>query len=188
VDEEDNAVTETVAISDGAEHTLALPLVTSSGAEPSTTRRATRSSPSRGNSSGAAQVDVEVSDCRNGQEWITVAIYSSDGFDASAVDPGSVVVSGSSDLGYGGPALNDFVAFKGNDKQGRAERERRAYQWTWHLDDVDGDGSSDMVMEFSLDYIGLECGATVVAVSGRTRDGKTFEATSSGDMLVLEQG
>jgi hypothetical protein len=209
--EEGNAVTETVTkstvakstvtkstvtMNEEAKHRVVLPLVSSAGVERSQNRRASRSSSSRANSSGVTQVDIEIDpngsrsiDCRNGQEWITVAIYSRGGFDATAVDPGSVVVSGaSSDLGDGGSPANALVAFKESSKQGPVQRERRAYQWTWHLDDVDGDGSTDMVLEFRLDYTELACDAAVAAVRGRTKDGKEFEGTNRVDMLVLERG
>jgi hypothetical protein len=177
-----------------AGHTLALPLVTTQGPEHAATRRSTRSA-SRTNSSGVTQVDIDVDpngsksiDCRKGQEWITVAIYSSGGFDATAVDPGSVVVSGSSsDLGYGGAAITTFASLKANSKQKPVTRDRQAYLWRWHLDDVDGNGSTDMVIEFRLDYTKLTCDAAVVAVTGRTKDGRSFEGTHRVDMLVLER-
>lgn len=185
-DKKSEAVTDTVAMLDKeAEHTLVLPFVSSAGVERGSNSRASRSSSSPTTSSGATQVDVDVDadgsiDCRNGDEWITVAIYSSGSFDATSVDPGSVVVSGgASDMGYGGDSTLTFAAYNSS--------ARHAYQWRWNLEDADGDGSTDMVMEFRLDYTELTCDAAVVAVTGRTRDGKQFEGTNRVDMLVLER-
>jgi hypothetical protein len=176
------------------DNTVILPLIASAGMEKGSPGRA-----SSGPTAGVTQVDVEIDpsgsktiDCNNGGQWVRVAILSNDGFDATAVDPGSVSVASSGELGYGGPGYDNgaptFIAFdlRSNDKD--AARNRSAYQWRWELDDADGDGTMDMVMEFRLDYIHLDCNAAVVAVSGHTRDGKQFEGTHRLDMLVLERG
>jgi hypothetical protein len=189
----DTAMTDTVAISAEAEgHTLALPLVVSSGAERGANRRAGRSSPAL--AGGVTQVDIDIKaagsksiDCRKGDQWITVVIWSAANFDATTVDPGSVVVAGgSSDLGYRRDAAVDtLVALTLPDA---VQSNLHAYQWRWHLDDVDKDGKTDMVMEFQLDYTELTCDAAAVAVTGRTKDGKAFEGSHPVDMLVLDRG
>jgi hypothetical protein len=127
-------------------------------------------------------------DCRNGDSWITIAIYSSNGFDATRIDPGSVAVTGGSpDLGYGGDSTVESVAFKAANKQEPTARSRQAIQWRWHLDDADGDGSIDMVMEFRLAYTSLDCNAAAVTVNGRTQDGAAFVGTNRITMLVVER-
>ncbi|MCC6455988.1 MAG: hypothetical protein IT328_13630 [Caldilineaceae bacterium] len=182
------------AVSDPAEsdpsfgNKVILPLVASSGVERSSSRGG------RSSSSGAVtQVDVEIEpgeskaiDCRNGQEWITVVIFSSANFDATSVDASSVVVAGGSDLGlYGDLAENSFVALAlPRPVQGNL----RANQWQWHLDDVNGDGTIDMVMEFRFDYTELTCDAVVVAVTGQTKDGKRFEGSNRVAALALARG
>jgi hypothetical protein len=141
------------------------------------------------------KVDVEIKpgsskriDCRKRDQWINVTIYSNGAFDATSVDPGSVVVSGGSgDLGFSGEQAIQLISSHTRSKQMPAQSNRSAYQWRWHLDDVDGDGSTDMVLEFRLDYTELTCDAAVVAVSGRTQNGKRFEGTKRVDMLVLDQ-
>jgi hypothetical protein len=194
-------LTGTVAVlTEAGAHTVVLPLIASTGPERRESARTARnrssreSSSSRESASGATQVDIEIVagnsktiDCRNGNEWITVAIYSGGGFDATRIDPGSVTVADASDLGYGGNSEIVLAAWKGSSKPEPATRSRQAYQWRWHLEDVDGDGSTDMVMEFRLDYTELKCNAAVVAVTGRTKDGGRFEGTNRVDMLVLER-
>jgi hypothetical protein len=180
-------------LDDQANYTVILPLIASPGAQ----RRgsATRNSTAQVSASGATQVEIEIYpgesgqiDSRNGDSWITIAIYSGNGFDATQIDPGSVAVTnGSSDMGYGGSSAVELVAFKAASKQESSARSRQAYQWRWHLDDADGDGSIDMVMEFRLDYTSLDCNAAAVTVNGRTQDGTTFVGTNRVTMLVLER-
>jgi hypothetical protein len=187
------AMTDTTAISAEEEgHTLALPLVVSSGAERGANRRGGRSSPAR--SGGVTQVDIDIKaegtksiDCRKGDQWITVVIWSAANFDATTVDPGSVVVAGgSSELGYRRDAAVDTLVSL--TLPNAVQSNLHAYQWRWHLDDVDKDGKTDMVMEFQLDYTELTCDAAAVAVTGRTQDGKAFEGSNQVDMLVLDRG
>jgi hypothetical protein len=186
--ESDAVGSDTAEDDTGFGNKVILPLVASSGVERAGSRTG------RSSSSGAVtQVDVEIEpgeskaiDCRNGQEWITVVIFSSANFDATSVDASSVVVTGGSDLGlYGDSAENSFVALVlPRPVQGNL----RANQWQWHLDDANGDGSIDMVMEFRFDYTELTCDAVVVAVTGQTKDGKRFEGSNRVAALALERG
>jgi hypothetical protein len=183
-------------------HTVVMPLIASTGPQLRNSQRKNNGrnnersrNPSKTKSAGAARVDIDIAgrdsgsiDCRDGDEWIRVVLYSGGGFDATRIDPGSVTVSGAStDLGYSGDSAFVLAAFNAAGKQGTTARSRQAYQWLWRLEDADGDGSTDMVMEFRLDYIDLECGAAAVAVTGRTKDGQSFEGTNRIDMLVLER-
>lgn len=195
-------VTDTVAIlNEETAHTVVLPLIASTGPEARESSRTARNRSSREKSSGATYVDIKIDpgssksiDCNNRHGWITVAIFSNGDFDATRIDPASVnVADAASDLGYRGDGDGDdsalvLAAFNASNKQGPAARSRHAYQWRWHLEDVDGDGNSDMVMEFRLDYTDLECTAAVVAVTGRTKDGNRFEGTNRIQMLALERG
>jgi len=184
---------ETTALPDEqANHTLILPLITNPGAESRASNRAATNTTPHVTSNGGTQVAVDVyaggSGLCNGEGWVTIAIYSGSGFDATRIDPGSVAVQGTSaDLGYNRRSSVDFVAFQSSSKAEPAARSRQAYQWLWHVDDANGDGSIDMIMEFDVNYFGLDCNAAAVYVSGRTQDGTTFEGTSHTDLLVLER-
>jgi hypothetical protein len=186
--EGDTAASDTAKSDEQFTNKVILPLVASSGVERGGSRTGRSSS-----AGGVTQVDIDIEpgeskaiDCRDGQEWITVVIFSSSNFDATAVDAGSVVVAGGSDLGlHGGSAETSFVALAlPRPVQGNLH----ANQWQWHLDDVNGDGSIDMVMEFRFDYTDLTCDAAVVAVTGRTKDGKRFEGSNRVAALALERG
>jgi hypothetical protein len=175
---------------------LILPLITNPGTERRASSRAATSTTPRVTTSGdGSQVTVGVisgdSGLCNREGWVIIAIYGGNGFDATRVDPGSVSVQGaSSDLGYSENSSDDsrvdFVAFRSSRAEAAA-RSRQAYQWLWHLDDANGDGSIDMIMEFDIDYTGVDCNAAALSVSGRTKDGAAFEGTSRADMLVVER-
>src|SRR5690606_37904596 len=143
----------------------------------------------RSSSSAVTRVDIDIEpgksksiDCRKGQEWITVVIYGSAGFDATSVDAGSGVVAGRSDLGCReSSAETTFVALA---QPRPVQRTLHANQWQWHLDDVNGDGNIDMVMEFRFDYTKLSCDAVAAAVTGQTKDGKRFEGTNRVELLA----
>lgn len=168
-----------------SEHKVVLPLVSASGVERSSNQRNRRSS-----SSGRviqAKIDIKPErsrgiNCRDGQEWVTVVIFSSADFDATSVEPESVVVASGGDLGYhSGAAENTFVALA---LPSPVQSNLSAYQWQWHLDDVDGDGTIDLVMELRFDYTELTCDAAVAAVTGRTKDGNRFEGSDSVKMFT----
>jgi hypothetical protein len=168
-----------------------LPLIASEGVEKSAS-----SSKNKGSSNQAAtitQVEFEIKplgsnsiDCRKTDRWITVAIHTTSGFDATTVDPGSVTVTdgpkkvsygGSRE--YGGEAGITLVAYQASNSN--------AYQWRWSLDDVDGDGDTDMVLEFRLDYVNLSCTTTTLAVSGNTTDGRHFESAHRVERISIQK-
>jgi len=180
-------VTSTLALNDDLANRVVLPLISSAGGEK---RGAGKSS-----DSAIIQVNVDIKpegassiDCRRGDRWVSITIHSSNGFDATSVDPGSVTVSdGSPDLGYGGEVATTFVAFHARGLQSPIASSSAAYQWRWHVDDVDGDGVTDMVLEYRLDYLKLNCNSALLAVSGRTRDGKHFEGSDQAEKLVVKK-
>lgn len=177
--------TDTVAAVDtqdkaSTQHTVILPLIASTGPELRNSQRQSNERASRNPSSKAAsyvQVNVELK-CRKRDGWLVLSILSAPNFDATNVDPGSVSIVGS-DLGYAGDGAIVPVAWKAV--------ERTAYQWQWSLDDANGDGSIDMVMEFSPKYLGIKCGAGSVAVTGRTKDGTHFESATQGGSRANRQ-
>lgn len=176
-------LTETTAMHDEQwEHTVVLPLISSVGPERGS-NRASRGASSRATSTGDTKATIEIAsgsiDCRNADQWITVVIYSSGGFDATSVDPGSVTLSNGSDLSYGGDAELTFAAY--------SARNRRANQWQWHMEDVNGDGAVDLVMEFRVGYVKLDCSATAIAVTGRTKDGRSFQSINPIKMRARER-
>jgi hypothetical protein len=161
------------------EHQLILPMISFSGAKDAATGANTRNSaraatpktqlPPSPSGTLPVRVDVGASgsgsiDCRDGQQWVSVVIWSENGFDATAVDPGTVTLyNGSADLGYGRDAgITTFAALtlpNVESQDGPVERARGVYTWRWRLEDVNRDGASDMVMEFRLDYTELTCNA-----------------------------
>lgn len=189
---------EMAAVEEELAHKTVLPMISSTGSGRESAQSTTRAtakrnqrSPSVSTSpSGALQVNVDVSaggsiDCNNGQQWITVVILSGGGFDATSIDPGSVTVSGGPEFGYRrDAAANTLIALGRPDVRSNLAD----YTWKWHTGDADGDGAIDLIMEFRLDYTDLTCEAAVVAVRGRTKDGKSFEGIDQTDMLVLERG
>ena len=83
---------------------------------------------------------------------ITVAILTTDDFDATTVDPLS-------------------VAFGPN---GARETHNRG-----HIEDVDGDGDDDMVLHFRTLDTGIQCGDSEALLTGQTIDGTSFEGSDS---------
>jgi len=187
-------VTGTVAGSNGAlANTVVLPLISSSGTEKRGAATSKNGSKSQGGAITQVHVDIKAEgaksiDCRRGDRWLSITIHSSNGFDATAVDPGSVTVSdGSSDLGYAGGVATTFAAFHASDLQSPVASSSAAYQWRWHFDDVDGDGTTDLVLEYRIDYLKLTCKTASLAVSGRTRDGEAFSGSDQAEKLVVKK-
>jgi hypothetical protein len=105
----------------------------------------------------SVQIDITPGSIPNrvnlgGQNLITVAILTTSIFDATAVDPLSVVF---------GP--NGAGATHG---QG-------------HLEDVDGDGENDLLLHFNTQGTGIACGDTSTSLLGATLSGGLIVGTDS---------
>lgn len=87
-----------------------------------------------------------------GQDLITVAILTTPLFDATALDPLSVVF---------GP-------------NGAGEAHRQG-----HIEDVDGDGENDLLLHFNTQDTGIECGDTSTALIGAMLSGGLIVGTDS---------
>lgn len=167
-----NAVTATERIS----HEVSLPLVVHSEAE-------RRSLAARGEPQAVEIVfqpgRAKAIRCNDPASWITVAILSTDAFDASDVDAGSVsVANGPRSASLVRPLDQGTVVLVGTASGEQADRiaaNLANYTWRWHMEDVNKDGLADMVMEFRLDSTDLTCDAVDVLVTGSTRDGGSFE-------------
>jgi hypothetical protein len=83
---------------------------------------------------------------------ITVAILTTEDFDATTVDPLS-------------------VAFGPN---GATETHNRG-----HIEDVDGDGDNDLVLHFNTQETGIQCGDTEASLTGETVDGTPIEGADA---------
>jgi hypothetical protein len=83
---------------------------------------------------------------------IPVAILTTDTFDASAVDPTTVFFGAT-----GGEAAPAHSA----------------------LEDVDGDGSADLVLHFRTQDTGIVCGTTSASLRGKTLSGQAIEGSDS---------
>jgi hypothetical protein len=88
----------------------------------------------------------------NSRGVIPVAILTTNGFDATTVDPLSVRF---------GP-------------NGATETHNRG-----HIEDVDGDGDDDMLLHFRTEETGIQCGDTSVSLTGQTSDGTLIEGSDS---------
>ncbi len=176
--------TSTVTNSAGAkdneqEHVVTLPLI-------SAVESASASS------ADAKQVKIEIEpgtlNCRNANKWFKIIILSESGFDASSVVPESMSIFGEpgSEANYqNSPLFGTIqpVSFRASD-----QNRPSTYQYRWHLEDADGDGSIDMVMEFQVGYTDLTCDAAVVVVTGKTNDGGSFEGSKAIKMRGRNQG
>ena len=83
---------------------------------------------------------------------ISVAILTTEDFDATTVDPLS-------------------VAFGPN---GARETHNRG-----HIEDVDGDGDDDMVLHFNTQDTGIQCGDTSASLTGQTFGGTLIEGSDT---------
>jgi len=99
--------------------------------------------------------------CNNDQGVITVAILTTDDFDATTVDHTTVTFEGASETHV-------------NRRSGEARR---------HEEDVDGDGDTDLVLHFRLGDTTLTCGSTEGSLTGVTFGGMAIELTDSVRMV-----
>lgn len=83
---------------------------------------------------------------------IPVAILTTGTFDATTVDPATVLF---------GPTGTEAAAVQSA------------------LEDVDGDGDTDMILHFDTQDTGIECGDTSVSFTGQTFDGQAIEGSDS---------
>ncbi|MFL7793664.1 MAG: Calx-beta domain-containing protein, partial [Anaerolineae bacterium] len=93
---------------------------------------------------------VEGNLCNRGNGVVTVALLTTDSFDALSVDQNSVLF---------GDAAETHV----NKKTGEARR---------HEEDFDGDGDLDLIFHFRVNETGYDCDSTEVTLTGETFDGQ----------------
>lgn len=100
--------------------------------------------------------------CYNQEEVITVAILTTDAFDATTVDHTTVTFEGATETHV-------------NKKDYEARR---------HEEDVDGDGDTDLVLHFRRgDATGLTCESTQATLTGQTYDEVPIEGTDDVRMI-----
>ncbi len=99
--------------------------------------------------------------CNNDQGVITVAILTTEDFDATTVDHATVTFEGASETHV-------------NKKTDQPRR---------HEEDVDGDGDTDLVFHFRMGETELNCDSTEGILSGQTFDGEAIEGTDSVRMV-----
>jgi len=99
--------------------------------------------------------------CRNVREVITVAVLTTEDFDAMAVDHTTVTFEGASETHV-------------NKKTGEPLR---------HEEDADGDGDIDLVFHFLLGDTDLTCESTEGTLIGETNEGFPIEGTDSVRMI-----
>lgn len=99
--------------------------------------------------------------CNNENEVITVAILTTGDFDATTVDHTTVTFEGASEIHV-------------DNKSGEPRR---------HEEDVDGDGSIDLVFHFLLGQTDLTCDSAEGTLTGETFDGQAIEGTDSVRMV-----
>jgi hypothetical protein len=100
--------------------------------------------------------------CDNKNEIITVAVLTTEDFDAMTVDHTSVSFEGASEIHV-------------DKKTGEPLR---------HVEDVDLDGDLDLVFHFRLGDTGLTCGSMQATLVGETIDGIPIEGTDSVRMVT----
>lgn len=99
--------------------------------------------------------------CKNEKEVITVAVLTTDEFDALTVDHTTVAFEGGSETHV-------------DKKTGEPRR---------HMEDVDLDGDMDLVFHFRLGDAGLTCGSDAGVLTGETYDGIRIEGTDVVRMI-----
>jgi len=104
--------------------------------------------------------------CSNEKEVIAVAILSTDEFDATTVDHGTVVFEGARETHVN----------------------RHTGSPTRHEEDVDGDGDIDLLLHFSLGETELTCDSREGTISGRTFEGAALQGTDAVRMVVGSGG
>lgn len=105
----------------------------------------------------AVQIDIKPGGSANrvnpgSQGEIRVAVLTRDGFDAAAVDPATV-------------------------RFGRTGTEAAPVHFA--LNDVDGDGNTDLVLRFRIQQTGISCGDTSASLTGRTFGGQAISGSDS---------
>lgn len=117
----------------------------------------------------AVEVDIDIKpgsdpnsiNCNNENEAITVAILTTEDFDAATVDHTTVTFEGASEMHV--------------DKQSGEPRR--------HEEDVDGDGDVDLVFHFRLGDTDLACDSAEGTLTGETYDGQPIEGTDAVRMI-----
>ena len=99
--------------------------------------------------------------CNNQKGTITVAILTSDDFDATTVDHATVSFEGAGETHV--------------DKKSEAPRR--------HEEDVDGDGDTDLVLHFRLGETGLTCDSEEGTLTGETFDGQPIQGADAVRMV-----
>lgn len=93
---------------------------------------------------------------RHGNAAIPVTVFTDEHFDATAIDPATVV--------FGPAAATEMHG-------------------TMHLEDVDGDGDLDATFHFRFGDTGLDCDSTEASISGQTTDGTAWTGTDAVRMV-----
>ena len=99
--------------------------------------------------------------CNNDNGVITVAIRTTDDFDATTVDHSTIAFEGATEI----------------HRDPRSDGPRR------HEEDVDGDGDIDLVFHFRLGDTDLTCDSTEGTLTGETFDGQSVEGNDSVNMI-----
>ena len=99
--------------------------------------------------------------CMNRKESITVAVLTTDSFDAMSVDHTTVIFEGAREIHV-------------DRKTGLPLR---------HIEDVDFDGDLDLVFHFMRRDTALTCSSTTGTLTGMTYDGIPIEGTDSVRMV-----
>jgi hypothetical protein len=99
--------------------------------------------------------------CNNADEVITVAILTTDDFDALTVDPNTVLF----------------------EEANETHVNKKTFEPRVHEEDVDGDGDTDRVFHFRQGETGLTCTSTEGTLTGQTFGGQSIEGTDSIRMV-----
>jgi hypothetical protein len=121
--------------------------------------------------SGPTIVDIDIKpgsdpnsvNCQNPKEVITVAILTTDEFDALSVDHSTILFEGASEAHV--------------DKNGIPQR---------HEEDVDSDGDIDLVLHFRFKDTTISCESTSGTLTGETYEGQAVQGTDSLNMVNVK--
>lgn len=95
------------------------------------------------------------------KEFVTVAVLTTETFDATTIHPLTVSFEGANEIHSDG----------------------RTGEPSLHQEDVDGDGDIDVVFHFRLNATGLDCGSTEGTLVGEANEGLAIEGTDSVRMV-----